>query len=353
MTISNLSSVQDRNVERKTLKEQAGALLRSPSSYYKASEDNKKMRAVAITREAADEMPVHSKIGFMQELQASVSLEFDLKDSTPTPMTSNWAINATQQAKQQPDDSNMVLVVGVTLVLFVFCIKAFCRKFTAQVKIGKQDFDETNKTFDSAHDSTTKNTAFKGERKQSLEDELKMTAVATEEEHGHNVREMPLLLSTSDEKVEDSNPQLIFEVASSAIETTEIAQLKDCPSPGSTVASTVFSIDGGTKDDDDYSIGTETTVGDSVKMDLFCTSPLKDQEFEQQLIEEPEPTVTSISSDSSIKKRSMLKKTLDIPTDLEESALLIKDAKAVMGVGMKLAAAVVAVNVLTVLTRRR
>jgi hypothetical protein len=314
-----------------------------------ASDNKKKIRAVATIREAADEMPVHRKIGFMQELQESVSMEFDLKDSTPIPLTSTWAINATEHAKQQPIESNMVLVVVVTLVLVVCCISAvtYCRNFMTQVTIGKQDFSETNKTLDNAH------VIFESEQKESLEDELKTTAIAKEEEHGPNVREMPLQVLTSEENVEDSKTQQIFEVSSSAIETTQKAQVIDFPSPGSTVASTVFSTDGEAKDDDDYSIGTETTVGDSVKMDVFCTSPLKDHEFEQSLIEEPEPDVTVISSANSNKKRSMLKKTLDIPTDFEESALLIKDAKAVMGVAMKLTAAVIAVNVLTVLTRRR
>jgi hypothetical protein len=341
MANSNSSSIEDRKVERKTLKQRARALFRSPSSYYMASENKQKMRAVA--RAAADEMPGHRKVGFIQELQERVSTEFALKDSTLTFLTSNWAIDATQQVQQQLDDINMVLVAVLTLALVACCLRAatYCRKFTTRVSTGKQDFDETIKTLHNAHDSGTYNTAFKGEKKQSLENELNATTVAKEEQQGHNVLEMPSQVSTGEEKLEDLDPQRIFEVARSAIEKTKQSQMGDCPSPGSTTASTIFTIstDGKRKDDDDYSIDSETT-GDSAKIALFCTSPLEVQEFKRNLLEEPEPAVANIGA-------------AGIPTeDVEESAVLGKDAQAVMVVAMKLAAAFVAVNVF-VLARRR
>jgi hypothetical protein len=196
--------------------------------------------------------------------------------------------------------------------------------------------------------------AVKGEQKQLLENELNATTVCKEEQHGRNVLEMPSQVSTGEEKVEESDPQRIFEIARSTLETTIKSEMGDCPwSPGSTTASTVFTIStaGETKDDDNCSIDTETEV-DSAKMASFCTSPLKVQEFERNLTEESNPAMTNTSAASS-DKGSMLKKTPYIPIeDAEESAVLGKDAQALIGVAMKVAVAVVAVNVL-VLTRRR
>jgi hypothetical protein len=333
MANSKLSSIENRKVERKTLKARARALLRTPSSYYPVSENKKKSRAV------------------MQELQDSVSVSrgFDFKYFTPsTLLTSNWAIESTQHAKQQLGYSNMVLVAVVTLALVAFCIRAaiFCRKFTTGVSIEKQ---VTVKTLHDAYGSGAKNMASQVEEKQSLEKELKSTAIGKEEHHGHNVLDMPSQISSSEEAKGDGlPPQLIFEVARSAIETT-----KDFSSAESTTASTVFTIStaGETKDDDNCSIDTETEV-DSAKMASFCTSPLKVQEFERNLTEESNPAMTNTSAASS-DKGSMLKKTPYIPIeDAEESAVLGKDAQALIGVAMKVAVAVVAVNVL-VLTRRR
>lgn len=100
-----------------------------------------------------------------------------------------------------------------------------------------------------------------------------------------------------------------------------------------------------------FSVDTET-VGDSANMTTFCATPLQVQEFERNLSEEPEPAMTNTSAASS-DKRSILKKTLDVPIeDVEESAVVDKDAQALIGVAMKVAVAVVAVNVM-VLTRRR
>jgi hypothetical protein len=325
------SSIEDRKVERKTLKQRARALLLSPSSYYYlASDNNNKTKAVA-SRAASFEMPVHRKVGFMQELQESVSTkvstEFDLKNSTPsTLLTSNWAMEGAQHVKKHPDDINMVVLTMVTLALF-----ACCRKFMTRVSIEKHDFDdETIKALHNAHDSSANNMASKGEQKQSLKNEPNSTA------------DIPSQVSTGEEKIEDLPPQLIFEVATSAIETTK----RDCSSAGSTTASTVFTLSTAeAKDDDNCSIDTET-AGDSAKI-------AEVQEFERNLVEEPNLGMTNISAASLDKKGSTLKKKLDIPTkNVEESAVLGKDAQAIMGVAMKVAAAVVAVNVL-VLARRR
>jgi hypothetical protein len=161
--------------------------------------------------------------------------------------------------------------------------------------------------------------------------ELENTAKGEEEKHGNNVLDMPPQVSSSEEKCGGVPQQLIFRVARSAIETN-----KHFSSAESTTASTVFSVStaGETKDDDNCSIDTETT-GDSANM---ASSPVKVQEFERNLTEESEPAIT---------------KTLDIPIeDVAESAVLGKDAQAFIGVAMKVAVAVVAVNVL-VLTRRR
>jgi hypothetical protein len=342
MANSKLSSIEGRKVERKTLKERAGALLLTPSSYYPASDNKKKTRAVAL-REASDEMPVRRNFSFMQELQESVSIKFDLKDSSPkTLLTSKWAIEYAQHIKQQQTEySNMVLVAVVTLVLVACCIRAaiFCRKFATGVSIGKQ---VTVKTLHA------KNMASQGEEKESLEKELNSTARGKEEQHGHNVLDMPPQVSSSEEKGDDLPPQLIFEVARSAVETT-----KEFSSAESTTASTVFTIStaGETKDDDNCSIDTET-AGESAKMTSLCNSPLRAQEFERNLTEEPEPAMTNISA-ASFNKCSMVKKTLDVPIDdVEESAVVGKDTQALIGVAMKVAVAVVAVNVL-VFTRRR
>jgi hypothetical protein len=100
-----------------------------------------------------------------------------------------------------------------------------------------------------------------------------------------------------------------------------------------------------------FSVDTET-VGDSANMTTFCATPLQVQEFERNLSEEPEPAMTNTSAASS-DKRSILKKTLDVPIeDVEESAVVDKDAQALIGVAMKVAVAVVAVNMIF-LTRRR
>jgi hypothetical protein len=354
MANRNFSPIEDRKVERKTLKQRARALLLTPSSYYPAPDNNKKTKAVA-SRAASDEMAVQRKVSFMQELQESVSTEFNLKVSTPTPMTPNWAINATQHAKQHPDDSNTVLVAVLTLALLACCIvraAACCLKFKSRVSVVKQDFDdETNKTFQNAYDhyGVANNMASKCEQKQSFENELRATVGDEEEQNGHNVLDLPSEVSTGVEKVEDLPPQLIFEVATSGIETS-----KHSSSAGSTTGSTVFTIStaGETKDDDNCSIDTET-AGDSAKMASFCSSPLKAQEFERNLTDEATPAMTNISAASFNKKGSMSKKTLDTPIeDVEESAVLGKDVQALFGVAMKVAVAVVAVNVL-VLTRRR
>jgi hypothetical protein len=60
----------------------------------------------------------------MQELQKSVSIEFDLQDSTTpsTLLTSNWAIESAQHVTQQPDDSNMVLVAALQLAMVAYCL---------------------------------------------------------------------------------------------------------------------------------------------------------------------------------------------------------------------------------------
>jgi hypothetical protein len=349
MANSNLSSIEGRKVERKTLKERARVLLRTPSSFYPVSDSKKKTRAVIALREASDEIPVHRNFSFMEELQESVSIEFDLKDSTPgTLLKSTQAIESAQHVKQLPDYNSIVMVVVVTLALVACCMRSaiFCRKFTTQVSIGKQ---VTVKTLQDTHDSGARNTASEGEEKHSLEEELKNTARGKEEQHGLNVLDTPSHISSTEEKGEDLPPQLIFEVARSAIDT-----IRQFSSAESTTASTVFSLStaGETKDDDNCSIDTET-AGDSAKMASLCTSPIKVQEFERNLTDESNPTTTNISTASFDKKRSMLKETPDVPIeDVKESAVLGKDAQAIFGVAMKVAMAVVAVNVL-VLTRRR
>lgn len=353
MTNSNESSIEDRKVERKTLKQRARALFRSPSSYYPASHNKKK------TKSDAKEMAVHRKMSFMQELQESASIELDLKDSTPlTPLTSNWAIKVAQHAEQQPYDSSMVQVAVLTLVLVVFLIRAATyhrQQNKSRDSKGKRDFDQTVKTLHDVHNISVNDTASKGEQKKSLQSDLRVTAEGEEEQYGHNVLNVPSHhVSSDEEKAKNLPPQLIFEVAGSGIETTEQSHKEDCSSSGSTTASTVFTISttGEAEDDDNCSIDTET-AGDSSKMDSYLTAPPKVQRVERNLTEDSKPNVTNVCATSINKKRSILKKTLDVSTENdEESAEFGKDMQGFVGVAMKIAVAVVAVNMLVLIRRR-
>jgi hypothetical protein len=350
MANGNFTPIEDRKVERKTLKQRVRSLLITPSSYYPVPDNNKKAKVVAL-RASSDVVGVRRKVSFMEELHESVSIDFDLKVSNPILMNQNLAIDATHHARQQPYASNTALVAVATLTLLVCFIRSatFCRKYMSPVSISKHDFDNESNDVPNAkaHDSGANSLASNGDpNEHSFETEFSATDRGEEEQHDHDVLDMPLEVSTG---VEDLPPQLIFEVARSGIETS-----KHSSSAGSTTGSTVFTLStaGETKDDDNCSIDTET-AGDSSKAETFCASPLRPGKFERNLSGEPTPAMTNISAASFEKEESMLKKTVVIPIeDIEESAVLGKDVQAFFGVAMKVTVAVVAVNVL-VLTRRR